>query len=557
MAAPSYTEDLTDIDLAQVVTNYVQINHAGGGGGTLGVGADFSMQGNLCIDRQVTNNNRGIAFNNGAGINVTGTDVHVFQWLYNATSGISDTLQNEGASVFAGNATGQLVRFHVEGSDTYGAGGRVARCYPYRYVTTASGSVPYRTLTGSPSGNPQYFGGGINMTATVKGANLGIDAMRYGTGAYLTAGELISDGDASDAPCTFDGFSTQNDLVANRWGILTKIGSTYELQGKFVIGQDSSKVATLCKFEDSDVSVFIPDTPHSLTDFTQIIVDHASSIVNLTNFNFEALGTNNVGQFNVNNASTAVTITGGTWTSIGVTSLEAATTVDGLVWRQCGAITLNGASVDDALIDRSSSSTAMICDDLDLITNCNFIGDSTGYAVDMPTLITVDRTDVWDNTFDSTTYAVSDGSTGNEVIRCNVDTGITLTISVAVGASTPTIHNTGAGTVDVVVAPVTIGVTVIDTDSVAIQNARVQIVATETVGTITAGDVLLTGLTDVNGVLEDTAFVYESAFDPTGLDISIKARQGTSIPYKKPSATVGTIVAGTGFSSVIALQSDE
>jgi hypothetical protein len=61
MAAPAYTKDLTDISLAETdTTGYIQINHAGGAG---------------CIDRQVTSNNRGIGFENGADIAATVKEV--------------------------------------------------------------------------------------------------------------------------------------------------------------------------------------------------------------------------------------------------------------------------------------------------------------------------------------------------------------------------------------------------------------------------------------------------------------------------------------------------
>jgi hypothetical protein len=41
--------------------------------------------------------------------------------------------------------------------------------------------------------------------------------------------------------------------------------------------------------------------------------------------------------------------------------------------------------------------------------------------------------------------------TGNETITCDVDSGFTLTINVAAGASTPSVANDGLGDVDVVV----------------------------------------------------------------------------------------------------------
>jgi hypothetical protein len=354
MAAPSYTEDLTDISLADNgVTGYASINHLGGGGGALGSGADFSMQGTSAVDRPVTANNRGAVFDNGAGINVTANDVHVFQWIFVATPGLVATLQNEGVAVLIGSGVGALVRFHVDGSDQYGAAGRVGKCYAVRYVTSALATAPYRTLTGTPVSPPSVFGASINVTGAVKGSNLGIDATRYGTGAYLTAGELLSAGDGSDNPCSFEGFSVQNDAVANRWGILTKVGTVYELQGKFVIGQTLSKVATLCRFKDSDRNIVIVDTPHSLTNFTSIEVDHNSTRCELTNINITGLGTNNRGQFFTSSNFPTLIITGGTWVGIGNVSFGANTTVSGLTLRQTDVLSTGDAVMDSCVVESS------------------------------------------------------------------------------------------------------------------------------------------------------------------------------------------------------------
>ena len=154
MAAPSYTEDLTDISLAQATTDYSAI---GGGGAGLGTGADFAMQGTLCVDKQITNADKGILYDEGTGITL-GTD-HVFQWLYLATPGLADTLALRGACAIVGSATNAYVKYHVEGNDTYGAAGRVGKCYVIDYATRTSntGSAPYRTVTGSPTGTATVF----------------------------------------------------------------------------------------------------------------------------------------------------------------------------------------------------------------------------------------------------------------------------------------------------------------------------------------------------------------------------------------------------------------
>ncbi len=132
----------------------------------------------------------------------------------------------------------------------------------------------------------------------------------------------------------------------------------------------------------------------------------------------------------------------------------------------------------------------------------------------------------------------------------------TVTINISNGGTVPTITETGAGSV-VVNNNVTVSITVNDTSGSPIQNARVRVTATETVGTITSGDVIVEGLTNASGVVETTTFNYEAAFDPSGLDIAIRVRQGTtSGPTKKPSDTTGVITTA-GFSTTVALIDDE
>ena len=145
-----------------------------------------------------------------------------------------------------------------------------------------------------------------------------------------------------------------------------------------------------------------------------------------------------------------------------------------------------------------------------------------------------------------------DESGTNEIETTHVSG--TVTINIIGGGVVPGVTITGAGSV-VINNNVTISIHVTDDLNVNIENARVRIVAAESVGTITSGDVLLTGLTNSSGVLETTLFNYEGAFNPSGLDISIKARKSSGSPYKKPALLTGTITT-SGYFIKIALQPD-
>ena len=447
MAVPSYTEDLTDIDLAESgSTGWTAFNISGGGGGAPAFGADFGMQGAGCWDKAASNAERGLAVNKTPGTGTVAAGVHIFQWGFTATPGVTDTLQNRGAYVIIGTGTSDYVQFHVEGSDTFGAQGRVGKCYVVDYVTTANtGSVPYRTVGGTPGATPTYFGFGLKTLATVKGSNMGADAVRYGTGAYLTAGELISEGDASDNPCTFAGFQAQNDSINNRWGIFSSVGgANYEQQGRFVIGQNNSAVATRCVFQDSDKNISFVDTVHSSTDFTQIIIDHASSYAEFTNINLTALGTNNPGRFVVNAANPTVVVTGGTWTDMGITTLRSNTTATNLTWRRTDIITQNGATLDGCTLDGTAATHHILSDNPGIIQDCTFLSDGTGHAVRCDTIGTYNWIGNSDSGYTGARGTNSTPASGSADAMFYNNSGGLITLNVSGGGQAPSVRN-GAG----------------------------------------------------------------------------------------------------------------
>ena len=94
--------------------------------------------------------------------------------------------------------------------------------------------------------------------------------------------------------------------------------------------------------------------------------------------------------------------------------------------------------------------------------------------------------------------------------------GGALTLDVINGGSVPTIRNS-AGSSTTVNNSVTVlvqGVT---------EGTSIKVIANETVGTVTIGDVLFEGFADNNGEASYSQN-YESAFDPSGLDIIVRAR---------------------------------
>lgn len=434
MAAASYATDLVDITLSESTTGWTAL---GGGASGLGVGVDFAMQGTNCVDKQVTASEKGHVYNNGTTI-TPGTNTHFMVWVFLATPGLSATLALRGLTIVAGTSTTAYTQFHVEGNDTYGAVGRVARCYPVRYSNTALGTPPYRTLVGSPGANPQYFGAVANITGTVKGANLGIDAIRYGSGLFVTLGEVA-------LPGTFSAAATTNDNLSNRWGLLTYVaGSLYELQGRLVIGQSTAGTPTAAYFSDNNKTILLTDTPHTLTDFTQIIIDHASTVFNLTKITVEAAGTHNPGRLVFNNASTSSTLDTCTFSKIGISTLRAGVTALDSTWSGCNQITPNGATLTGCTISASTATQALLINttaEMSNLTNCNFIDNNRAIRITAAGTYTFNG-----HQFDGNTYDVENASTG--LVTINASNGCNVSTFINTNGGTTTIVNTKTFTVN-------------------------------------------------------------------------------------------------------------
>lgn len=441
MAVPVYSTDLSTrlITDAETTTGWAAL---GGGASGLSASPDLSMQGTNCVDKNITAAEKGQVFDSGG--TTIGAGEHIFTWLYVATPGLTALLASRGVSVVIGSATNAYVQYHVEGSDTYGAAGRVGKCYvvDYSVRTANTGSIPYRTVTGNPGATPGVFGGIISTVAAVKGSNLGVDAIRYGKGAYITAGD-------SGTPATFAGFNAISDAVANRYGLLTKVGASYELQGMFAIGQDTAGTPTLAYFEDANATIVLVDTPHSAADFTQIVVDHASTVFNLSNVSITALGTNNPGRLIYNNASTVSALTSVALTGIGISTLRAGVTATSCTWRSCDTITQNGATITGCTITSSTGTVGLVSDTPASVTSCTFVSAGTGHAIEILT----PGTFTWSN--NDSGY----GTTGTTDATVYNNSGGLVTINVAAGASTPTYLNGASATTSVVSGQITLTLT--------------------------------------------------------------------------------------------------
>jgi len=427
----NYSTDLVDLDLCEDANS---MNQIGSGNISLGSGVDYVFQGTNAVDAKISGNITKGMMSDKLGTITNSATKHFFVWCQCATAGAMDIKSNGGKSICIGSGTSAYVAYHVDGKDTNLEGGY--KVYPIAYDSSeARGGT---AIIGSPATNPSMVGARMNNTGvTVKSGNFSVDAIRHGDGT------LYVDGTGA----TFLLAAAWSSDGTRKWGITVVIEGGVALRGQMNIGQNSSGTPTSCTFTDSDKLIAFSDTEFTNTDFTQINIDHASTVVNLTNITFLAIGTNNRGEINGLNASSTVNFTTCNMNGINTTSLEAGWTMLGCFWNGADQITQNGATITGGGISVSTNAVALIVDDLSLITKVNFVGDNTGHAMDLGT-VAASGTISWDNTFDTSTYALTDGSTGNEVILVNyTDTGADLIINVAAGSTPPTVYNTGGGTV--------------------------------------------------------------------------------------------------------------
>tara|TARA_R110000803_G_scaffold187128_2_gene249490 strand:- start:1658 stop:3466 length:1809 start_codon:yes stop_codon:yes gene_type:complete len=602
MAVATYTTDLTDIDLAEVVTNYSAL---GGGGAGLAADIDFAIQGTYSINKQVSGALKGIVYDS-ASVTII-ADTHFYVWLYCTTPGMLDTEANGGMRVTIGTSTANYTEWYVKGATEYAEGGWI--CFPVRYQTTAPSPG---SITGTPGASPTHVGGQVFTTASVKAVNFGLDAQRYGSTVTFTGGTV------ADPEATFTGAADKNDLVANRWGQLSNKPGGFALQGKLKIGDSGNA----CELLESGKLMTITDTPFTLTDFSEILVENASTILTLDGFTFLGLGTNNLGRFEVITTTATVALTSTVFKDFGVCIFGSGSTLTGCSFLTSAAITQNGATITGSTVENNTAAIAITADDAASISDSSFTSDGTGHAVEIAPVGAGPFTINYSGNTDSG-YAATDGSTGNETILINPATASAdITLNIIGGGTTPTIMEDAGytGTFTLVVSPVTLDVKVTTTTGTDIENARVIVLvgdganfpfdvtvtatssgttatithtahgldsnnyiqvtganeenyngafqitvtgvntytyvmtasdATPATGTLKATTVLLTGLTDVNGEISDTRSY--------GVDQAItgRVRKSSGSPFYKTSGIVGTVTAAAGLTVNTQLIGDE
>lgn len=463
MTVATYTSDLSDINLFETTGS---ITAYGGGASGLGASPDYAIEGTNAVDKQVSAAEKGFMYDNTSNFTI-GADDHFYIWMIVGVPGLADTRNNRGIHVSIGDDTSNFVKFHVNGGDTLPLGGLVP--YAVRFVNTTL--TNFRTLVSTPGTTPSWIGGGANITGSAKFSNLGIDAARIGTGYD------ILNGTGADPEANFAGIATDDESTAE--GVLQTAAGGFKLQGKLRIGSAS----TACEFLDLNTNIFLVDTFHSLTDFNEILLEHASSILTLTNVNFIALGTNSPGRLEMLTATATIAANNVGFIDFKDTILGSGATMTGCRWIGCDQITANSATFTDSTFsgfEGTANTSYMIWNTAvdpngELDGTAFTKGTAATHAIEfgLTSPLTMTLTDV-----NFSGYNASDAQNDSTLHFKRTSGTIDLTIT---GGTTPSFRTDGA-TINIISGSVDVTVTATETDGTPIENVRVNVRAADGAG---------------------------------------------------------------------------
>lgn len=375
---------------------------------------------------------------------------------YAGTFGVAEA----GVSVLIGDSFADFDVHYVAGSDKYPATDGVYTTYFVDPTVTPAGTVGAPTVL-------QAVGIATAAVAQARGNPSAIQSIRYGR-----AEVSYTEGDTA-TPANFEGYAVLDNAVADKFNLLLRIEGSLKARGLMTFGT----AATAVYFKDSDKSIVIADDLKVGPNFNKGVVNNASSELHWTNISIKNLGTVAKYSFKVND-NAITTQTGGVLEDIGTFEYGSNSTQAGVTYRRQELVSQLGSTFNVCTFDKPIGTVGLLVDNLNIVTKNIFNSKGTGHAINLGTIsstisITYDNTD--------TGYTAS--SSGNETIVVSVASGVTLTINVAAGATTPSIYNIGLGTVLVVSGQATVTQKVLDdTTLLPISSAAVTLKVSDTAG---------------------------------------------------------------------------
>lgn len=445
--------DGTRIDAGDALTNWTNW------GATATVETDYGYQNNICISCQVKTAEVGEYLTDPSTVNYDTTRRTV---LFKVIQTNYVAIDGNGLQLYVGNDASNHYRYEIFSATTYPSlgGFQVVPIDP-----TISG---FRTQTvGTMSDNTtiDFYGIKSDASATAKAPNLGMDAVDYitnGTGLTWTS----TGGDFADFVSFDVGTST------NRYGIVTTKDDILYIAGVLTIGS-----STATTFTDSNQELVFPDG-RFYDGFCGITLDlqNASTAVTLDNCVFRGIGSYGADGgtvdtrpiLDISGTSGSASFDGCSFLNHNQVNFTSVCSMDvGNI--EAKLITQSGAHLSNLTITTDSLTSVATIQDPTFGTtsglhDISFVQGGAGHAIELDTATSYTLTNI-----DFSGYGAD--TTDSAALDVTASSG-TVTVNV-IGGTSPTYKSAGA-TVDIVLNPVTFGVTVKDIDTQAlISGARV------------------------------------------------------------------------------------
>jgi len=517
----TYATDLQTFNLADSDADWVElIGHTTGSAPS--ETTENYYHNSIAIDQataQALNQTCGVQWDNGADVTWTSGWAFFVWQKFDAGTNIYSWSAG-GMRIGIGSTSGNMNYWNALGDDfgNYPSGGW--------QNTAIDPELSADQTDGSPvAGSYRLFGSMPNMRAKIsKGSPHVIDAIRYGRGEIQVSG----------TGCTFNGMALANDAVTARWGLFELKGNSYAWKGLMSLGLTGSAIT----MTDSDVVINLVDTPRIASGFNKIEINHADSALTLSGITINGVKTSITGSAPISKGdfemvdNATLTWDNFTFNDLGTFIFQSNATCLTFNFTRCGLVTLGGGVFTGAKFSNCPDAVSTVVTDLAELDDTEFYSDGSNHATELTTV--GDGTMDWNvvtHDYDAGVSGspVTPTSTGNEDIYISATTG-TVTISVASGATTPSIKSDGA-IVNVVAGLLPITISVKDAQSgLGIPDANVMILRDDTKATIISGTTNGDGdyAESVASTYNGVAFIgWARQMDLTGIDYVQKDFSGT------------------------------
>lgn len=457
MVAVSVAWDGTRIDACDSSSSTANI----GGGAGAGAEPDIIYQGSGATPEDLS---RKIGTNAGGfAVQTTNTDISTATGTYQTLVmkyaagnwAALELLSVPGMEARLGSGSAAYAQYDFAGSDNYPEkGGFIFLCAD----PNISG---YRTAT---SGSPNFAGANYfaivgDFTATSKGENLVHSAIDVGNGYTVTGGG------GADPTADYAAIAAFNSILANRQGFLFALEGQEGAYGQYgTVAWGSS--ATAVDYQDTSApTVFLLDGFFAAGwSGIEDNVENASTVIAPVGGSFISRGntttTDTRGVYNVTGSAANGTRTSQTFVNFAQFNCGSTFTYDSCDI-QSADFGHNTATLTDCTLRSTALVNVAMCNDFTVgdTTNLTVVQEGAGHFVDYGTVNTSSiNWTVKTQGFPAGTTGspATTTSNGNETILVSVNSGQTLTINVAAGASTPSVKNDGLGDVNIVVPEVTV-----------------------------------------------------------------------------------------------------